>query len=154
MRVLEAAVKEVDNSLVESTHGGLGYRVVMRCDRGVCDDGPDTYARAARFAIEAGSLHWKSVAWIGGGLCVGPAVFAAAGCRQTVYEIEPALAEFCPRGVTFVAGDWRDNITGTFDVIVYDLGGDVPRETLEKHLAVGGLILPYTIDGGDVSSAL
>jgi hypothetical protein len=31
---------------------------------------------------------------------------------------------------------------GTYDVIVYDLGGDVPREFLSEHLNAGGIILP------------
>jgi hypothetical protein len=44
--------------------------------------------------------------------------------------------------VSFVPGDWRDMIDGLFDVIVYDLGGDVPRETLSQHLNRGGIILP------------
>jgi protein-L-isoaspartate O-methyltransferase len=31
---------------------------------------------------------------------------------------------------------------GTYDIIIYDLGGEVPRETLAKHLNPGGKILP------------
>jgi len=140
MRILEAATKTVDDSLVETKHTGLGYNIVLRGDRGVCDDNQDTYARAAKFAIDANPAG-KSVAWIGGGLCVGPKVFAIAGCRQTVYEIEPALAEFCPEGVRFVPGDWQATIRGQFDVIVYDLGGEVDKALLTPHLAPGGLIL-------------
>ena len=141
MRVLDESVKVVDNSLVVTIHDGRKHRIVCRGGVHLCDDGPDTHARAAQFAIDAGNLQGKIVAWIGGGMCIGPKVFLSAGCKQTVYEIESALAEFCPRGVTFVPGDWQATISGTFDVIVYDLGGDVPRETLERHLGSGGIIL-------------
>jgi spermidine synthase len=120
-----------------------GTRLVLN-NAGECiaADQDDIHARAAKFAIEAGRLFGKSVAWIGGGLCVGPRVFAAAECKQTVYEIEPALAEFCPKGIEFVAGDWRTTIEGKFDIIVYDLGDEVPRDTLSAYLAPGGSILP------------
>ena len=112
--------------------------------RGDCvhSDNDDFVARVARFALSASPIEGKSVAWIGGGLCIGPRLFAIASCKQTVYEIEPALAEFCPEDVKFVPGDWKDTINGSYDVIVYDLGGDVPREVLAKHLNPGGVILP------------
>ena len=92
-------------------------------------------------AIREAGIHSGSVAHIGGGLCclarmMGPAY------QHTVYEIEPALEEFCPEGVTFIPGDWRDTISGKYDVIVYDLGGEVPREELSGHLNPGGRILP------------
>lgn len=119
-----------------------GYRRVFRGAGLICDDSPDTYARAARFATDAGPLDGCTVAWIGGGLCVGPTLFAMSKCAQTIYECEPALAEFAPADARFVPGDWRDTISGQFDVIVYDLGEEVPRLMLQKFLAPGGTILP------------
>ena len=108
----------------------------------LADDSKDTLARSAEFAMEAGPLTGRSIAWIGGGLCVGPRLFAIAECKQVVYEIEPALKEFCPDGIEFIPGDWWETISGRYDVIVYDLGGPVPRETLALFLAPGGVILP------------
>ena len=101
----------------------------------------DTYARAARFALEGKPLYGKTVAWIGGGLCIGPLLFSLLGCGQTIYELEPELLEFCPPGALFMAGDWKDMITGHFDVIVYDLGGEVPSVLLSRFLNEGGKIL-------------
>ena len=142
MRTLDSRTVEVSDDLVLTDHAGGGFHVVYRGAACVCDDGEATYIRAAHFAIDAGMLTGKSVAWIGGGLCVGPRLFAIADCEQTVYEIESALAEFCPDGVRFVSGDWRDTISGEFDVIVYDLGDETPRDELTRFLNRGGIILP------------
>ena len=49
--------------------------------------------------------------------------------------------------VKFIPGDWRDTISGHYDVIVYDLGGDIPRDILAKHLNKGGIILPNEANG-------
>lgn len=141
MRVLEAGTKLVDNSLVLDNQRGIGYRIVSRGGLVVCDDGDDTYSRAAKFAVDARNLRNKAVAWIGGGLCVGPRVFRISPCAQTVYEMEPALAEFCPNDCTFVPGDWRVTLTGTYDIIVYDLGDKPDMDLLNLHLNPGGLIL-------------
>ena len=108
----------------------------------LCGDDKDTLVRSAQFACDAGVLAGKVVAWIGGGMCVGPKIFCLTGCTQTVYEIEPLLEEYCPEGVSFVLGDWRDTISGAFDVIVYDLGGETPSEELSRFLNPGGIILP------------
>jgi hypothetical protein len=124
-----------------------GFRMILSSKTGtVADDSPGQLKSVAVQALASApllkSIKSPTVAWIGGGLCIGPRLFAIADCRQTVYEIEPALREFCPEGVTFIPGDYRDTITGTYDIIIYDLGGEVPRETLAKHLNPGGKILP------------
>jgi hypothetical protein len=107
----------------------------------------DQVAAMARHVFAASPLTGKTVAWIGGGFCIGPRLFSIASCKQTVYEIEPALERFCPDGITFIPGDWRDNLTGKFDVIVYDLGGPIPYDILAQHLNPGGIILPKANDG-------
>jgi len=142
MRVLDARNVTLREELHIAIHAGLGHRMLKWGEQIVADDGDGTLLRGARFALEAGSLTGKSIAWIGGGLCIGPRLFAIADCKQTVYEIEPALREFCPEGVEFVLGDWRDTISGKFDTVIFDLGGEIPRETLLKHLKPGGVILP------------
>lgn len=142
MRVLDARNIRVREELVVTTHAGQGYSMVLRGGTLVCDDGPDTHSRVAKLALAAAPLKGKYVAWIGGGLCVGPRLFAIADCTQTVYEIEPRLVEFCPSDVRFVTGDWRDTVTGKFDLIVFDIADDVPREELAKFLNPGGVILP------------
>jgi hypothetical protein len=140
MRVLDSRNVTVREELrVEQCEG---YERAWRGSSLLADDSNDTYARVARFAIAAAPLKGKYVAWIGGGLCVGPRLFSIADCTQTVHEIEPALAEFCPTGVTFIPGDWRDTITGKFDVIVFDIADEVPRTELAKFLNPGGVILP------------
>jgi hypothetical protein len=143
VRILDAQKVESLEALVLTTHAGGGYRIVVRGRTElVCDESGDTHAAAAKYAIAAGDLDGRLVAWIGDGFCVGPKVFAIADCLQAVYELEPSFAEFCPAGIRFVPGDWRDTIGGKFDVIVYDLGGEVPRAELSKFLAPGGVILP------------
>lgn len=141
MRVLDTLEVTVQEALTlhDDDHNN---RFIRKGGTYLCGEDIDTYARAARFAIDAASLTGKRIAWIGGGLCVGPRVFAIADCRQTVYEIEPSLHEFCPADVTFIPGDWRDTISGRFDIVIYDLGGDVPRDDLVAHLNPGGIILP------------
>ena len=140
-RVLDARNVQLREEL--TLHGDIpGARFIKRGGVYLCGEDLDTFARAARFAIDVGPLTGRTVAWIGGGLCVGPRVFAIASCVQVVYEIEQSFAEFCPGGVKFIGGDWRDTIGGRFDVIIYDLGGDVPRESLTPHLNPGGIILP------------
>lgn len=120
----------------------LPYRLAWH--DGVCIATEDRaqYESLVTWAVQAGPIRGKKIAWIGGGFCVGPRVFSIADCIQTVFELEPFLAEFCPNGVQFVPGDYRDTMVGAFDVIVYDLGGEVPREFLSQHLNSGGIILP------------
>jgi len=142
MRVLEYKVVTVDNNLTLNLHDGGGHRRIMRGKIEVVVESDTEVRNIAILVVDAGPLTGKSVAWIGGGFCVGPRICAIAECHQTVYEIEPALAEFCPPGVTFVPGDWRDTLTGKYDVIFYDLGGDVPRGILSQHLNRSGAILP------------
>ena len=110
----------------------------------VCSDGAFEQANALMYLGAAGPIDGKSIAWIGGGYCVGPRLFALHDCKQTVYEIEPSLDQFCPQSVAFVSGDWRNTLTGTYGVIIYDLGGEVPRELLSKFLSHDGVILPET----------
>lgn len=142
MRILHSRDKTIPDNLVEQLHG-LGYRLIFRGSFVICDDSDDTFARVAKLAIKARNLQQKSVAWIGGGLCVGPRVFDVANCTQTVYEIEPALAEFCPNNMTFVPGDWHDTLAGNFDIIVFDLGTPTPEEValLSTHLNLNGRLL-------------
>ena len=128
-------------SRVVLTGTNLGDRSLLENGGAFATDGDDQVAKIARYVaqFQAGTL---SVAWIGGGLCIGPGIVAFSGITQTVYEIRPYLREFCPEGVTFIPGDWRDTISGKFDVIVYDLGGDVPYVTLAQYLTPSGLVLP------------
>lgn len=91
--------------------------------------------------IRKAGIHSGTVAHIGGGLCclarmMGPAY------GHIIYEREWLLAKYRPDGAAFIAGDWRDAIFGTYDAIIYDLGGVVPREDLSKFLRPGGIILP------------
>lgn len=117
--------------------------VIMSRERGcIASADQDCYARAARFALDAAPFTGKTIAWIGGGLCVGPRLFAMVECTQDVYEIEVELKEFCPPGVAFAAGDWRDTLKAKYDVIIYDLGGETPAGELSKFLRPGGMILP------------
>ena len=141
MRVLDARNLTIREELTIHCDNP-GSRFVRKGAVYLCGEDDSSYALAARFAIAAETLTDKTVAWIGGGLCVGPRLFAVSSCKQTVYEIEQSLDEFCPEGVTFVGGDWRDTFAGKYDVIVFDIGGDVPRETLSRHLNPGGKILP------------
>ena len=108
----------------------------------ICNE-TDDYQRVGRFAIAAGPLTGKSIAWIGGGFCVGPRAFAVADCTQTVYEREPSFARFCPDEITFVPGDWTATMIGTFDLIIWDVGGPIPA-ALSEHLADSGKVV--TID--------
>jgi len=119
-----------------------GFNRLFLGDGLLADDCDQTHGLWARAAVESSPLRGKRIAWIGGGLCVGPRVFGLGECNQTVYEIEPSLAEFCPVGVEFIPGDYRETMRGNYDVIIYDLGGDTPRKFLERHLNPGGKILP------------
>jgi len=105
-----------------------------------CDGDLSVFARRL-LEIRASGIHKGAVAHIGGGLCLLTQMMGPA-YEHVVYEIGEELREFCPDGVTFIPGDWRDTISGKYDVVIYDLGGEVPRETLAKFLAPGGVILP------------
>ena len=117
-----------------------GYRIAFNESGSIASEERSDHEFLITCALAVAPIAGKSIAWIGGGFCIGPRLFV--GAKSTVYEIEPDLREFCPEGVEFIPGDDRDTLTGTYDVIVYDLGGDVPRETLLKHLKPGGVILP------------
>ena len=131
---------DLGDGLTLEIHNGERCRMVMLGTINICIESESEIDRYKTLREETGDLASKSVAWIGGGMCIGPRLFD--GAKQTVYEILPALKQFCPEGVKFIPGDWRDTISGHYDVIVYDLGGDVPRETLAEFLAPGGVILP------------
>ena len=133
---------ELGDGLVETIHAGEGFRMVMRDGMTVCADGQFDRDFNLKCVRDSEPLDGKRIAWIGGGYCIGATEAAKSPCTQTVYEIEPDLEEFCPKGVTFIPGDWRDTISGKFDIAVYDLGGPVPYDILTQYLAPGGLILP------------
>ena len=96
--------------------------------------------RIALHVIEIGSKK-PSIALIGGGTFILPRLLGHL--NPVVFELRSLLVkEFCPKGVRCIVGDYRATLTGTYDVIVYDLGGDVPRENLATHLNPGGIILP------------
>jgi len=135
----ERTEPQPDRRVVGTIIGEPGNRSYLINGAAVATEGDDQTAKMARFVMEM-SLP-ASIAWIGGGFCIGPRlVVALCGADQIVYEIEPALAEFCPKGATFIPGDYRTTLTGKYDVIVYDLGGEVPD--LTAHLNPGGMILP------------
>lgn len=122
MRVLESGTKEVDNSLVEKIHDGMGYRMVFRGTTPLCDDSPTAYERASRFAMIVQPRVGQTVAWLGGGLGVGPKLFALFGCSQTIYEAEAALSTYVDGVGQFIPGLWQDTLTGNFDAIICDTG--------------------------------
>jgi len=131
----------------EITLGGEpGNQFIKRGGVYLCGDDPDAKVRAFDFAIAAGDLTGKSVAWIGGGMCVGPRLFAVQNCTQTVFEIEPALGEFCPQGVAFIPGDWHTALTGRFDLIIWDIDDDPPYGLLNPHLNRGGKVIPVDLN--------
>jgi hypothetical protein len=112
---------ELGDGLTLKIHAGEGYRMVMRGNINICIDNNRETAFNAMCREQAGDVTGKTVAWIGGGMCIGPRLFA--GAKQTVYEILPALKQFCPDGVKFIPGDWRDTISGKYDVIVTTWAG-------------------------------
>ena len=105
-----------------------------------CDGDLAVFARWL-LQIRTAGHHDGKVAHVGGGLCL-LAKMMGPGYEHVVYEIGEELSEFCPEGVTFIPGDWRDTISGKYDIVIFDLGGEVPRETLARFLAPGGVILP------------
>ena len=120
-----------------------GERRLFRGLRSIADDGDGLMATEARYALKVRDFKPRgcTVAIIGGGLGILPRLLWK-DYTITVHEIEPRLDRFTPNWCTFIPGDWRTTISGTYDVIVYDLGGDVPVEELTPHLAPGGIILP------------
>lgn len=131
-----------DDSLCVDTDAN-GERRIRRGRRSIADDGTGALADNARFALAIRDFKPRgcTVAMIGGGLGILPRLIWK-DYTITVHEIEPRLDRFIPNWCTFVPGDWRTTISGTYDVIVYDLGGDVPRQELAPFLATGGIILP------------
>jgi hypothetical protein len=134
--------KTEDDSLrVETLYDG--ERRLFRGLHSIADDGQGALADNARFAMAIRNFKPRgcAVAMIGGGFGILPRLLWK-DFTITVYEIEPRLDRFIPNWCTFVPGDYRDTLTGTYDVIVYDLGGDVPRTELSAFLNSGGIILP------------
>lgn len=127
-----------------TTHGGGGYRMVMRGEASVCSESDTDLAIEARYALRIRESHlYESVAVIGGGFCILPRLLGSA-LDIDIYEIVPELERFRPWHAAFIPGDWRDTLRGTYDVIVYDIG-DLSREDRERltsHLNPGGLLLP------------
>lgn len=82
----------------------------------------------------------NTVAWIGGGFCLGPRIARGrVKDAQHVYEKRSQMQRFCPNYATFILGDYKTTITGTYDVIVYDDGTTPPDMTvINVHLAPGG----------------
>lgn len=139
---LDRRTRQVADDLEVRIHAGEGHRLVFRGDVPLCDDGPNTWERAGRFAAGMAELGpRKTVAIIGGGFSIIPRVLRIARHTMTVYEIEGKLERFCPNYATFIPGDWRTTLTGRYDVIVYDIGDTPDRATLEAHLNPGGLLL-------------
>ena len=120
-----------------------GFRHVVLGNATIASDTDDQVAAMARHVV-AMPARPNTVAWIGGGLCVGPRIARGkVRDRQDVYELRPQLQRFCPNYATFIVGDWSTTLAGLYDVIVYDLGelSDNDRVLLNQHLAPGGMLL-------------
>ena len=118
-----------------------GTRHLLVGNRTEASDSPDQWAAVAKH-VAAFPARPETVAWIGGGFCIGPRIARGrVRTRQDVYELRPLLAKYCPAYATFVPGDYRTTLTGLYDVIVYDIGDAPDRATLETHLNPGGLLL-------------
>ena len=105
----------------------------------------DNLERAARWAL---TIHENpgNVAMLG--LGTGNLLRLLPGVPATVYEYYQPLidwfqAEFpwACKNVTFVPGDCRETLSGTYRYIVEDTGLAIPDPELATHLKDGGLIL-------------
>jgi len=147
VRVLESESVPATSKPTVWVDGEPGDRKILTSDRGcLAAEDQDCYARAARFAIASSPLVGKSVAWIGGGLCVGPRLFAIADCTQDVYEIEPSLREFCPQSAVFVSGGWEDTLNKMYDLIIWDIDDNPPYAKLARWLSPNGKIIPLALN--------
>lgn len=130
-----------DNSLRVVTLDN-GDRRIFRGRRALCDDGVVERGRMAAACMQIRDFKPRgcTVAIIGGGFGILPRLLWK-DYTITVYEIEPRLDRYTPNWCLFVPGDYHSTLSGTFDVIVYDLPGKVPLDELLPHLNVGGLII-------------
>lgn len=118
-----------------------GGRSILEDGNAIATDTDDQVAAMARLISQI-PKGTRSIAWIGGGLCVGPEILRSSHTKQTVYELRPYFAEFCPESVAFIPGDWQNTLTGTYDIIIWDLDDDPPRARLARHLTKDGKVLP------------
>jgi hypothetical protein len=116
-----------------------GYRVLMAPnDTVIATEDPGMLAAAAEYRLQI--PKGNKVAVIGGGFCVLPRLLL--DCQVDVYETIQELAQYVPPGANFIVGDWSTTLVDAYNVIVYDLGGEVPYAQLEPHLLTDGFILP------------
>ena len=140
--ILGARERTVIDTLRETIHGGMGYRMLMLGDGCVATESDDDYARYAKMfvAIRTAKPLGGTLAIIGGGFSILSRGFVGLPYTITTYEIIPELSRYCTVG-TFVEGDWHTTLTGTYDIIVLDTGEQGCRSELEAHLNEGGLIV-------------
>lgn len=146
MEILDESTRTVDNSLVIKTHDGGGHRMLVRGDRLIADENDLQWAYAAKYAAAVHKVPTiQSVAIIGGGFCLTPRVMGPHH-DYTIFELEPALRRFAPRGATFIEGDWRITfppMAQEFDAVILDTGETLEASGIAGMVGPGCLVLSY-----------
>jgi hypothetical protein len=145
-RILRTYTEPLLHEIYETTHNGEGYSVIMRDQFEIASEKPDQWMRAGKFAIavnkEMTGKGWTSVGHLGGGFNYLARILRLTKFNQTIYEIEPALEDKCPPGVTFVAGDWFLTLpSGVHDLLIWDIDEDPPVASLHERLKPGGCVM-------------
>lgn len=97
------------------------------------------------------------VGWLGMGPAVGPHLLALRFKDIEVFEIEPVVVKFVRQyrpemleNINLIEGDFRQNLTGEYDLFVYEVesaetlnGDETEKALLQRHLAHGGKVLVW-----------
>jgi hypothetical protein len=138
--ILDRRTKVVDDNLELFIHDGGGHRMIKRGSAFICNEALEEFGRCAKLLLDLRLPPRSSIAIIGGGFCIMPRLLQGRGLTITVFEIEPALARFCPDNCTFIPGDYHETLQGRYDGIIYDLPIALDTD-LTPYLNPGGIIL-------------
>lgn len=154
-QVLDTRTRQVDDSLrYFKDANGVQFFVQgprKRPRKVIADDDPSSVLRLSKWLtriVRFGPRTTHSIAFIGGGFCVLPGwVSLRRWATIDVYEIEQDIIDWNNTNnplagqFNFIVGDYLTTLTGTYEVIVYDLVDPPDEALLNSHLAAGGLLL-------------
>ncbi len=100
--------------------------------------------------IDALELPEARIAHLGGGMGWLPKMLTGYGYEQDVYEKDLDIVAFLETGIlaehmNFIGGDYKDTLTGAYDIIVYDIDEYLEDDSfIKSHLKEGGKLYKLT----------
>lgn len=130
-------------------HYSNGYKVLIKGKwherKEFAWESPDLMEKYARTALSLMDEKGR-VGFIGAGTCVTPRLISGSNLQIDIYEIEKDIIDLAKKTYSgsdqwnFIHGDYKEKLSGFYDIIVYDLVEPIDKGILLQNLKKEGKI--------------